>query len=114
MSAGEKLVELAADAMRRDHNSGTAVRRALWHGAVGAAILTIALAVCIGTAARKSGIKDAFDGGRMAKQTLPQLTADINEIRLDVQRIAGAVDVLSNRGIIVMNATQEHDRTTNQ
>jgi hypothetical protein len=110
MSAGEKIAEKAWEAMERDMQSGPVIRRALWHGFAGAAIVTVFLAIMIGSCARKTGLVDAFEGGAMAKQKLPVLMENIADIRMDVQRIAGAVDVLTGRGMVVMTTTQDAPR----
>jgi hypothetical protein len=94
MSAGEKLVDRAMDIMERDHNSGPVVRRALWHGAIGAMILTVALAVCIGTFAHKTGLADAFEGGALAKDALPQITSDIDALKLDMAAAKEGIKIL--------------------
>jgi hypothetical protein len=111
MSAGEKIAEKAWEAMERDMQAGPAVRRALWHGFAGAAIIVMFLAILIGSCARSTGFTDAFEGGAMAKRQLPVLMENIADIRMDVQRIAGAVDVLAGRGMVVMTTTQDVPRT---
>ena len=114
MSMGEKLVEKAWDSMEADMRDRKSCRRDFFYAVLLAAVTCCGLAAAIAWATNKTGISDAFEGGRMAKVALPEITEDIASIRMDVQRIAGSVDVLIGHKVLAASQTQDESRVCNQ
>ena len=109
MSMGEKLVEKAWDSMERDMQEKQSCRRDFFYAVILAVVVCFGLALAIAGLSNYTGASDAFEGGKMAKESLPEIKADISSIRLDVQRIAGSVDVLIGHKVMVA-VTQDASR----
>ena len=115
MTIGEKLVEEAYKGIEKDLRGAKATRRALWHGVLFAVIITVGLWIAIYQALDGSRVQDAFDGGMMAKHDLPVIKADLTDIKLNMARLAGAVDaMIGGRSKAVMCSTQEEVRAVNR
>ena len=109
MSMGEKLVEKAWESMEADMRDKQSCRRDFFHAVIVASVVCVGICGAIVGTVNHSSLADAFEGGKMAKQALPVITADIASIRLDVARIAGAVDALSNNKVRVMVTASNED-----
>jgi glucose uptake protein GlcU len=106
MSIGEIIAAKAYESAERDAKESKATRRALFHGVVFGIVVMIGAAIAATAAAKRSGIADAFEGGRMAKVVLPVMMEDVAEIK-------GALKVLIGQRSMV-SYTQEQARACNQ
>lgn len=109
MSVGEKLVEKAWESMEQDLRDKQSCRRDLIVGIIMASVICFGLAVSMIAAANHTGIADAFEGGKMASKMLPRITSDLTDIKVNVARLAGAVDALTmgNRKVMVCDTQEE-------
>ena len=114
MSMGEKLVEAACAGIEKDLHGAKATRRALCHGIFFGFVIMIGLAISAATMAKKSGIGDAIDGGRLAKVAIPNITDKLTRIDINMARLAGAVDALTGGRTVTLVTTQDESRVCNQ
>ena len=115
MSVGERLVEKAYEGIEKDLRGAKATRRALWHGILFATIITAGIWIAVYQAIDGSRMQAAFEGGQMAARDLPVIKADLTDIKINMARLAGAVDaMIGGRSKAVMCATQEEVRAVNR